>query len=166
MKRLIYILAVVTLVVMASGCTSDEWSSNKTYTGSGVTFQYPGTWSESSDSKISQISGATSGAAVEGSDAWFGFATVDVTNLSTSQRDSLKNTLKKTYNERNLTTEKTVTVDGVSALLLSSSTKDASGIYSNVAFWIKGDKVYIAAYTSTNSGTQTFERILGSFKTT
>ncbi|CEL23772.1 hypothetical protein [Methanobacterium formicicum] len=46
MKRLIYILTVVLLVVMASGCTtSDEWASNKTYSGNGVTFTYPGTWS-------------------------------------------------------------------------------------------------------------------------
>ncbi|BDZ67439.1 PsbP-related protein [Methanobacterium ferruginis] len=168
MKRLIYVLAILSLVIMVSGCTTstDEWSTNNTYTGNGVTFDYPGTWNISSDSGMDDISGATSGAAVEGSDAWFGFATIDVSSLSTEQRDSLKTTLTQTYNNMNLTTEKAITVDGVSATLLSSPEQSSSGIYSNVAFWVKDDKVYIAAYTSTNEGTETFERILGSFKTT
>lgn len=165
MKRLFYILAVVMLVVMASGCTSsDQWASNKTYSGDGVTFQYPGTWSENKTNM--SIPGASSVAAVGSDSEAFVYGTVDISVLSSSDIQELMNTVSQGYKSQGMTTEKKLTVDGANATMLSSPNKDSSGIYKTAAFWTKSGKFYVAAYTSTQNGTENFEKVLATFKTT
>ena len=46
MKRLVFVLFILVVVVAASGCTSQNTSSNKTYSANGVSFTYPGNWTE------------------------------------------------------------------------------------------------------------------------
>lgn len=43
-KVIIPVLIIILAVVAISGCT--EQAQNKTYSANGVTFQYPGNWSE------------------------------------------------------------------------------------------------------------------------
>ncbi len=167
MKRLIYILAVVSLVVMASGCTSDQWASNKTYSVGGLTFQYPGTWSENSTEFMSNPSGATGIAAVGTDDEGFAVGSVSTSILSESDLQQVISQMIQTYKNQGFTTEKNITVDGVSATLLSTPNKLSEGYYASIAFWTKTNKLYFAIYGSkTSSDTTSMERILGSLKAT
>lgn len=167
MKSWIFILVVVSLVLLASGCTSDQWASNKTYSAAGLSFQYPGTWSENSTEFISTPSGATGIAAVGTADEAFVAGGLSSSSLSESDIQQLTNELIQTYKNKGFTTEKTVTVDGVSATMLSTPNKLSDGYYASIALWTKNGKFYFGMYGSkTASDTATMERILGSLKTT
>lgn len=166
----IQILSMLLIVcsVLVAGCTSegDDWSSNKTYSGMGVSFDYPGTWTDQSNDPMLVDTFGESGVAFGKDNEIFGFVVVDVGVLSAADKDKLINDLIETYKtELRLTNEKDIMVDGVSAKLLSSP-NPTDGIYTNVAFWIKNEDLYITVYTSEKSGIETFERILNTFKTT
>lgn len=166
MKRLVYVLAVVVLVVLASGCTSNELS--KTYSGNNVTFQYPGTWSE--NATFSNLTGSSVATAVAvGNDTQvFTLTSLDISSYSDDVKNSVLSTMVQTYKSANLTTEKTLTVDGVNATVLSSPDKIAStDAYVSIALWVKNDKLFMALYGSKDgSSTAIFEKILGTIKTT
>ncbi len=156
-------------LVMVAGCTSDngdEWSSTQTYSGMGVTFEYPGTWvDQSDDPELAQTLGE-SGVAFGKDDEIFGFIALDVGVLTAADKEELLATLSQTYeNDLGLTNQKEITVDGENAQLLSAPSP-SDGIYTNVAFWIKNDQVYISVYTSESSATGTYERILNTFRST
>jgi len=57
-KKLILILAMMTPAVMALGCTGNQYT-NKTYSGNGISFTYPGNWSEMFKSDIQNTVGST-----------------------------------------------------------------------------------------------------------
>ncbi|HMK54044.1 MAG TPA: hypothetical protein VK444_04600 [Methanobacteriaceae archaeon] len=164
MKRLIYILAIVSLVVAASGCTGDAWSSNKTYSGSGVTFVYPGTWSENS-TLVSNPSGASNVVAVGTQNEAFAFGNINVTGLSDSLIQQVLTEVVNQYKAQNFTSVKSINVDGTTATMLTTSSADSSGLYSSIAFWGKNSKIHFAAYVSKTNDTQNFEKILGTLKT-
>lgn len=166
MRRLIYILAVVSLVIMASGCTSDQWASNKTYTGDGITFQYPGTWSENATKAVGTPSGSSSIAAVGTDEEAFAIGSISVTGLDAASIQDVLDNLVKQYKQQGYGSVKTVQVEGVNATMLTSTSKDASGFYYSIAFWTKNNKLYYAVYGSTTKDTETMERILGSLETT
>jgi hypothetical protein len=166
MKRLIYILAVVSLVVMASGCTSDEWSSNKTFSGNGVTFQYPGAWSENATKSVATPSGASSIAGVGTNDEAFAIGSISASGLDAESLQQVLNTLVQQYQGQGYGNPKSVQVDGVTASMITSTSKDSDGFYTTIAFWAKNNKLYYAAYVSTSNDTQTMEKILGTLKST
>ncbi len=166
MKRLIYILAVVLLVVMASGCTSDEWSSNKTYSGNGITFQYPGTWSENATKTVTVPSGSHSIAAVGSSDEGFAIGSITASGLDTASIQDVLNQLIQEYQAQGYGASKSITVDGSTATMITTTSKDSSGYYTTIAFWVKNNSLYYAAYVSSTNSTQNMEKILGSLKTT
>jgi len=167
MKRLIYILAILSLVVMVSGCTtSGEWSSNKTYTGNGITFDYPGTWSENATSSLATPSGSDSIVAVGSEDEGFAVGRISASGLDTASIQQVLNTLVQQYQGQGYGTAKSVTVDGSTASMVTSTSPDTDGYYSTIAFWVKNDNLYYAAYVSKSNDTQTMERILGSLKST
>jgi hypothetical protein len=166
MKRLIYILAVVLVVVMASGCTSDEWASNKTYSGNGITFQYPGTWSENATKTVTVPSGSQSIAAVGSSDQAFAIGSITASGLDTASIQSVLNQLIQEYQTQGYGASKSITVDGSTATMVTTTSKDSSGYYTTIAFWVKNNSLYYAAYVSSTNSTQNMEKILGSLKTT
>ena len=43
MREILIIIAILGIIVCASGCT-DSTQDNKTYSGNGVSFTYPGNW--------------------------------------------------------------------------------------------------------------------------
>lgn len=167
MKRLIYILAILSLVVMASGCTSsDQWASNKTYSGDGITFTYPGTWSVNDSEAVSTQSGSTSIAAVGNDDEGFAIGSIAVSGLDTETVQQATNQMVEEYQSQGYGTAKTITVEGVNASMLTSEEADASGLYSTVAIWVKDDKMYYAVYASKTTSTETMEKILSTIETT
>jgi hypothetical protein len=161
MKRLIYILAILSLVVMASGCTSsDQWASNKTYSGDGITFTYPGTWSVNDSEAVSTQSGSTSIAAVGNDDEGFAIGSIAVSGLDTETVQQATNQMVEEYQSQGYGTAKTITVEGVNASMLTSEEADASGLYSTVAIWVKDDKMYYAVYASKTTSTEPWKRYL------
>ncbi|NYB52919.1 MAG: hypothetical protein HVN35_10235 [Methanobacteriaceae archaeon] len=166
MKRLIYILMVVSLVVMASGCTSDQWATNKTYTGNGITFQYPGTWSENATKSLSTPSGSSNIAAVGTDDEAFAVGSISVSGLDAASIQTVLNQLVQQYQSQGFGASKSVNVDGTTATMITSTNKDADGFYTTIAFWVKNNSLFYAAYVSKTTDTQTMEKILGSFKAT
>ena len=163
MKRLIYILIVVSLVVMASGCTGDKWSSTKTYSGNGLTFTYPGTWSENASSPMN-LSGASTIEAVGTSDEAFAVGTVSVGVSDDILQQAITQTAQ-TYVSQGYT-QKSITVDGVTATMITNPNLNAEGMYLSLVFWPKNSKLYYAAYGTKNNDTQTMEKLLGSLKAT
>lgn len=167
MKRLIYILAVVLLVVMASGCTtSDEWASNKTYSGNGVTFTYPGTWSENATKTVTTPSGSNNIAAVGSNDEGFAIGSISASGLDTAGIQNVLNQLVQEYQAQGYGASKSITVDGSTAAMITTTSKDSSGYYTTIAFWVKNNSLYYAAYVSTSNSTQNMEKVLGTLKTT
>ena len=45
MREILVIIAILGIIVCASGCT-DNTTTTKTYSGNGVSFSYPGNWEE------------------------------------------------------------------------------------------------------------------------
>ncbi|MEN6292356.1 MAG: hypothetical protein ABFD07_10145 [Methanobacterium sp.] len=77
---MILILAILTLAVMASGCT-DNQSANKKYSSNEISFTYPGNWSETSISDIQNTVGNTTNVTVvvgEGNDREFALGKVNI----------------------------------------------------------------------------------------
>jgi hypothetical protein len=166
MKRLIYILMVVSLVVMASGCTSDQWATNKTYSSNGVTFQYPGTWSENATKTVTAPTGSSSLAAVGSNNEGFAVGSISASGLDAASIQTVLNQLVQQYQSQGYGSSKSVNVDGATATMITSTNKDSDGYYTTIAFWVKNNSLFYAAYVSQNTDTQTMEKILGSFKAT
>lgn len=166
MKKLIYILVVVSLVVAISGCTSDEWATNKTYSGNGITFVYPGTWDVNVSKSITFPSDSIKQAIVGTSDEIFGVGTISGQNLSNDQLQQTINSVINDYKNQGYGSEKNITVDGATATIITTQKADSDGFYTSFAAWVKNGTIYYAIYMSKSSSTTTFERILSSFKTT
>jgi hypothetical protein len=166
MKRLIYILAVVLLVVMASGCTSDQWASNKTYSGNGITFQYPGSWNENVTKNIVTPAGSSGFVVVGDDNEEFKIGTISVTGFDASSVQETLNAAVQQFQSQGYGSSKSVPVDGTTATMITSTSKDADGYYNSLAFWVKNNNLYYAAYLSNTNDTTTMTRILSSLKTT
>ncbi len=166
MKKLLLILVVLSVVVMASGCTSsDPWSSNKTYSSNGVTFVYPASWSVNASS-VTTPSGSDVIVSVGSTDEGFAIGNINVSDLPSASVLDMVNELVQQYKTQGYLTEKAVSVDGVNATMLTTQNKTSSGFYNSIAYWAKNSKLYYAVYVSKNNGTQTMDRILSSLTTT
>lgn len=165
LKKLVLIIIILVLIVAASGCTSDNTSSNKTYSANGITFVYPGSWSEQNSTTLqSQVGSIGKVVAVvgDGSKSMFGIAKV---NIGSNERIASLNEWASSYNSTmknqgvTYISEKTITVDGVDATMMTMKDPD-SGTYITDVFFIKNGTAYLAVYASTNSDQQTFEQLL------
>ena len=155
----------MSLVVMVSGCVSDQWQSNKTYSDNGVNFTYPGTWQGEASPGYSP-SNSTSIATVGNEDYGFAMGTVN-TQLSGSDLQQVLNQMIQQYkSEPGFISEKNMTVDGVTAteVVTNGSSQNLTSQISYV-FWIKNDNLFFVVYSSNNNETQTLDRILSTVKT-
>lgn len=173
MKRFFYILvlALVLLVVMVSGCTSDQWASNKTYSGNGVTFQYPGAWTDEDPSSLSSFtSGVNVVTGVGNTDYTFVLGSIP-TNVSTDQIQQYLQQVKTNWKAipgATVLSEKELTVDGASAIEVNwkLNNESSSDVYVSAVSWVKNAKAYVVIYGSRNNDTQTLDRILSTMKST
>ena len=165
MKRIFLIIIMLVLVVAASGCTSENSSSNKTYSANSVTFVYPGSWSEQNSTTLqSQVGSIGSVIAVvgDGSKSMFGIAKI---NVGSDERIASLNEWASSYNNTmknrgvSYVSEKTLTVDGVDAMSMTLKESD-SGSYVTDIFFVKNGTAYFAVYASTINDQQAIEQIL------
>jgi hypothetical protein len=172
MKRIIILLALFVLVVAASGCTGDQWSTNKTFSGNGLTFVYPGTWSNEDSNQSGSIQNSTPIASVGNSEYSFMVASLAVPQAVQSNSDQFLQTITPSlsnYPNATLASNKTISVDGVSGIQVNYN--DVKGMNSgdttlSLVVWIKNSKAWLASYGSKTNDTATLDRILSTVQTT
>ena len=167
MKKWIFILAVLILVVMMSGCiTNQTLPVNKTYSANGISFTYPGVWDEMDKTPYQSVLGDKGELLVlvgDGAGNAFGIAKI---NTISGQKTTL-NDLVTNYNStlKNNGTEyvsgKYITVGGVKGYEIT--VKGSENYFSSILF-IKNNTSYLAVFESLDNNHQTFDWIINSLK--
>ncbi len=167
MKKWIFILTVLALIISVSGCTTSQQApANKTYSENGLSFIYPGTWSEL-DKTAYQSALDDKGeilAAVGDGSTIFGVARL---NKIKNQTDVTLNSLVIYYNATlnvngtKYVSEGPVTVDGVKGYEI---TVKASENYLSGVLFIKNRTTYLAVFESSDNNQKTLNQILNSLK--
>ncbi|MCE5213763.1 MAG: hypothetical protein LLF83_03470 [Methanobacterium sp.] len=166
MKSLIYVLVVVSLVVAISGCTSDIWATNKTYSGNGITFTYPGAWESDLNKSVTMPAGSVSKAIVGSSDEILDISTVSGQNLTSDSLQQVINDVMTDFKNKGFGSEKNITVDGATATMITSQKADSDGFYTTYVAWVKNNTIYYATYLTKSNSTANLEKVLSTFKTT
>jgi hypothetical protein len=166
---LIGIIGILVLVVAVSGCTSTNTSSNKTYSANGVTFIYPGNWTEQNLTSLQTTIGSTGTALAvvgDGSGNKFGVAK---RNIGSNERVSSLSEWASGYNSSmqsqgsTYVSEKSLTVNGVDAYQM---TFQDSGSYITDIFFVKNGTGYLVVHQSPNNDQQTLEQLLKNLQIT
>ena len=173
MKSLIYILVVVSLVVAISGCTSDIWATNKTFSGSGISFTYPGAWSEENQNTMSSFtfSGATLVTLLGNNDYTLAIYTMSFPQTTSQQNQQLLQSYKSNMSSvqgGTKTSDKDITIDGTQGAQVDfkNNEQNAADQYVSMIVWFKNGKAYLLAYGSRNNDTQTLDKIISTIVTT
>lgn len=167
MRELLIIIAIVGVIVFASGCTGDQTATDNTYSGNGVSFTYPGNWTVLDPSDIQSSVGSLGDVLVVvgvENEQMFGLMTANVgSNQVLATPSEWLSTMKSSVGSEYVSS-KTITVDGVKGVQLV--TQDSSTSYYNYyAYWNKNSKGYMALLTSTTSAQDTFESIIDTVET-
>ncbi|HHT19197.1 MAG: PsbP-related protein [Euryarchaeota archaeon] len=166
MREILVIIAILGIIVCASGCT-DNTTTTKTYSGNGVSFSYPGNWEELNVSSTQESVGDAGKALVivgiEGQDM-FGLFKVNVgANQVLSTPSEWLANMKKALGTQYVSS-KTITVDGEDGVQLIAEDKDGFKFY--YAFWNKNGKGYMALLTTKTESQDVFDSIIDTVKTT
>jgi hypothetical protein len=160
MKKWLSIIVILLIVAFASGCTTQP----QTYSGNGVTFQYPGDWSKDYKNDIQQSFGNSATVLVSlGKDnagvvvAKMNITGVSINSLSSAFKSSMQSSGYQTVSE------KTKTVDGVTAqeLVIKDT---SSGLYGSCVFLEKNGVIYFIMVGTQNNDQATVDMVLNSFK--
>lgn len=170
MKRLILLIAIFVLVVAASGCTDQntQTPTTKTYSGNGVTFNYPANWTIQNSSAVQSQLGSLGNVlgAVGDNNNSFIIAKLNVgSNQELNTPSQAAENAKSTMPSQGyiFVSEKQTTIDGVNA---NQVTFQKSGIYFTYDWMVKNGNGYWTTYTSTNSDQTNLDMILNSLKIT
>jgi hypothetical protein len=168
MKRLVLVIVLLVVAVSASGCTSQN-ISNKTYSANGVSFIYPGNWSEQNATSLETELGSTGDVLAvvgNGSNYKFGFAKL---NIGSNQRVATLSEWASNYNSTmrskgsTYVSEKSSTVNGVKAYQL---TMQSAGTYVTDVFFVKNGTGYLAVYASKSNDTEILDQLMQSLNVT
>lgn len=166
MKKWILTLAILALIVAISGCTNNQTQPvSKTYSANGLSFIYPGDWSELDKTAYqSALNGKGELLAVVGDGStMFGIAKL---NKAKNQTNVTLNNLVVYYNSTfnkgtEYVSEGSVTVDGVKGYEI---TVKASDNYFSGILFIKKSTNYLAVFESSDNNQKTFNQIISSLK--
>ena len=168
MKRLVLIIMLLVVAVAASGCTSQN-ASNNTFSANGVSFIYPGNWSEQNSTSLAKELGSSADVLAvvgDGSSYKFGFAKL---NIDSNQRVATLSEWASSYNStmkgkgNSYVSGKSSTIDGVKAIQI---TMVASGIYVTDVFFVKNGTGYLGIYASPKNDTEILDQLMQSLKVT
>ena len=167
MKKWIFVLVILALIIAVSGCTTSQQASiNKTYSVNGLSFTYPGTWSELDKTAYQSVlddKGEILTVVGDGS-TMFGVARL---NKIKNQTDITLNSLILYYNATlnvngtKYVSEGLVAVNGVKGYKI---TVKASENYLSGVLFIKNSTAYLAVFESSDNDQKTFNQILNSLK--
>ncbi len=165
MKKLIFILVILALVIAVSGCTNNQAPpANKTYSANGLSFTYPGIWEELDKTTYQNVLGDKGEIGVvvgDGASSGFGIAKLNSTKNTTlndlvaDYNSSLKN------NGTKYVSGKSISVAGVKGYEM---TVTASENYVTIILFIKNDIDYLAVFESSDSNQQRLDWIINSLK--
>jgi hypothetical protein len=167
MKKWIFIVTILALVIAVSGCTNSQQAlDNKTYSLNGLSFVYPGSWS-GLDKTAYQSAWDGKGELLvvlgDGSST-FGIAKL---NKVKNQTNVTLNGLILYYNATlnangtKYVSEGPVTVDGVKGYKM---TVKASENYLSGVLFVKNSTGYLAVFESADNDQKTFNQVLNSLK--
>lgn len=166
MKKWIPVLAILLVVVFAAGCTSES----KTYSGNGVTFQYPAEWSNDYKSDFQSSFGNTGNVLVSlGKDDAgivvvnfdLGTAKVSASEFASAFKSSV------TSGSFQFVSEKTVQIAGVTGYEQTYKyTENSTQMYLSVTFFEKNNTMYLLMIGTPDNSQETNDMILNSFKFT
>ena len=167
MKKWIFILVIIALVIAVSGCTNSQQApDNKTYSLNGLSFVYPGYWSELDKTAYQSALDDKGELLVVLGD---GSSTFDIARLN-KVKNQTNVTLKDLIMYYNATlnangtkyvSEGPVTVDGVKGYKM---TVKASENYLSGVLFIKNSTGYLAVFESADGDQKTFNQVLNSLK--
>lgn len=167
MKKWIFVLTILALIVAVSGCTTSQQApANKTYSVNGLSFIYPGDWSELDKSSYQSVlddKGELLVVLGDGS-TMFGVAKLNKINNQTDVTlDSLIRYYNATLNANGTkyVSESPVTVDKVKGYKM---TVKASENYLSGVLFIKNNTAYLTVFESSDNDQKTFNQILNSLK--
>ena len=167
MKKWISIIAIMLVVVFAAGCTD---SSPKTYTGNGISFQYPADWSTDYKSDFQDSLGSSGTVLVSLGKDNAGIAVAKM-DLGTAQVSASKfaSAFKSSASSGGLTfvSEKTVTVAGNTGYeKVFKYTENSSSMYASCIFFENSNDLYLLMIGTSDNDQKTVDMILNSFKFT
>jgi len=158
---------MLVVVVAISGCTSQNTSSNKTYSANGVSFTYPGNWTEQNiTSYQTQFGSAGNVLGVVGDESNNTFGVVKL-NIGSNQRVATLSEWASSYNSTmknggsKYVSEKPLTVDGINAYQV---TMIDSGNYVTDVFFVKNGTGYVATYSSLTNDTANLDLLMKDLK--
>lgn len=168
-KEIIPILIMILAIVGISGCT-EQTPENKTYSADGITFQYPGNWTELNKTKYGDLDLGNKSEAIfvlgdDNNQARLTFGKIIPAHgevLNTLPVWAEKTKSSSSSKELQFLSEKNLTIAGVDAYQLRFIDDDGDYITS-IAF-IKNNTGYVLVYISIFKETETLENILKSFQ--
>ena len=162
MKKWIPILAVLLVVVCASGCTTQP----QTYSGNGITFQYPGDWGTNWTSSAQGSFGSSGNVLASFGKDKNGVAVVKVnTGGINLDANTLTSAFRSAFQSQGQATEKTRTVGGVNATEWNMQINSANGTeYGSFTILKNNADVYMIIIGTSDNNQQTVDLILNSFK--
>jgi|GEM_PF-760427 len=166
-KIILSVLMVILVIVGISGCI-EETPKNKTYSADGITFQYPGNWTELNETKyrLLDLGNNTELIFVLGNEQnrlTFGKVIPgqgQVLNTLPKWAQSTKTRLSSKGGQ--FLSKKNLTIAGADAYQLRFRSPDG-GYYTGMAF-IKNNTGYVMVYASIYNETETLDNILNSFQ--
>lgn len=157
-KYFIFVVAIVALVVMASGCTSSQTGNNSTatkaYSSNGISFNYPSDWVIINETSNATLTGVILGDVnYKTNNGTNGNGVVVLKIPQTNNSSAEVATLKTQFTNG---TNSTITIAGVTANETSLNVTE-NNVTAQLKFvdFTKNNFVYLIQYTSVANGTQT-----------
>jgi len=171
MREILIIIAILGIVVFASGCVGDT-TSEKTFSENGVTFKYPGNWVTldnettaflSEYRTLGDILAAIGTEDQKGSDAVaFVFMSINLEGSRVKDVNDFRDAMKDSYGS-DFVSDKKTTIDGEEAIQIHA--RDSNDANTYMAFWIKNRKGYFAILGSEKENQDTFDSIVNTIET-
>jgi hypothetical protein len=166
MGRIFAAIIILGIILSISGCTNQ--ASNKTYSENGLTFNYPGNWSQLNTSQFQNSIGTSGTLLVVVGDKdqnRFGIATANIGAGQELKTPAEWANGMNTSSGFQYLSGKSSTIDGVEGYQLSM--KDPSNNYNYYyAYWVKNNKGYLSVLVSPIDQQSLFENISKSIKIT
>ena len=167
MKKWIFILVIIALVIAVSGCTNSQQApDNKTYSLNGLSFVYPGYWSELDKTAYQSALDDKGELLVVLGDGSSTFGIARLNKVKNQTNVTLKDLIMYynatlNANGTKYVSEGPVTVDGVKGYKM---TVKASENYLSGVLFIKNSTGYLAVFESSDGDQKTFNQVLNSLK--
>ncbi len=171
MKKYIFMLVLLCLVVMASGCTNQN---TKNFTADGMSFQYPDTWNTTSQVSANATQIMVANQEFISSNGTKGNVVLIIksSNASTSNMTQTRQQIiNQAQQSGQNATNTTLSIAGVSASDISYTGNDTSGNAAHVRLidFVKNNNLYVLLFvsgggTDVTTAKSSFDVIVKSFK--